>query len=65
MQKTISLIFVLLVFSGCASIHFKNAKCISADASNITTSIGNIEKGKAGYCSQLEIWIPWKLKEEG
>lgn len=64
MKKLLISIVLIVLLSGCASaLHFKNQKGVEAKGKDFQTKIGEIEKGKAHYWSEVDFWIwfPWKM----
>jgi len=61
MKKKLTVIILCLMLSGC-TIHYQNQKGIRVKGKNFETKAGTIEKGKAHFWSELNIWIPWKPK---
>ena len=62
-KKSLLLLFCIFFLSGCA-IHYKNEKGIKIDAEDVKTKLGTIEEGNTYFWSSMDIWIPWKMKEE-
>lgn len=59
----ILLLVLILSFSGCA-IHYQNQKGFEIKGKDFQTRAGKIEKGKAHFWSELEIWFPWKIAKD-
>jgi len=61
-MKIVILVLFVVLLSGCAA-HYHNAKLGAVDATNVKTKVGKLKKAKVNYKSSLDIWFPWKLKE--
>jgi len=62
-MKILTVILLAFSLSGCA-VHFQNQKGIKIKGKDFQTRIGTVDKGKAHYWSELEIWFPWKMVDE-
>ncbi|KKK76846.1 hypothetical protein LCGC14_2859550 [marine sediment metagenome] len=63
MKKAFILIIILFLSNGCA-FHYKNQKGIKVKGKDFQTRAGTVEKGKAHFWSELEIWFPWRIKAD-
>lgn len=63
MKILIITLLAVNLLSGCA-FHFKNQKGVEVKGKNFQTRVGTVEKAKAHYWSELEIWFPWRTKAD-
>lgn len=58
----IILLILVLSLSGCA-LHYKNQKGVEIKGKDFQMRAGTIDKGKAHYWSELEIWFPYNVRD--
>lgn len=65
MRKLLISILLIGICSGCA-FHYQNQKGVKAKGKDFQTKIGTIEKGKAHFWSEVDLWLwfPWMMKIE-
>ena len=57
----IILIVMVLSLSSCA-FHYRNQKGVELKGKDFQMRAGTIEKGKAHFYSELEIWFPYNVR---
>lgn len=56
------LVFLCIVLCCGCSLHYQNQKGVKANGKDFQTKIGTIEKGKAHFWSEVDLWIPFRPK---
>lgn len=65
-MKKLNLVVLLSICSiliGCATIHYTSTKHIEGKGEDIKTPFGKITGVNATFDATVDVWIPWKPKD--